>query len=164
MLLMTEQQPEGRFNLKDPVHILACGFGLGLAKKAPGTWGTLAAFPFYFVLLQFPDWVYLLATAVMAVVGIWICGKTSEDMGVHDHGGIVWDEVVGMLITLFWVPVEWPWILAAFVAFRFFDILKPWPIRWLDKQVDGGFGIMIDDVIAGLFGLAVMHLALYYWY
>jgi phosphatidylglycerophosphatase A len=149
-----------KFNLRDPIHILACGFGLGLAKKAPGTWGTLAAFPFYFLLIPFSDLVYVSATLVMAVLGIWICDKTSRDLGVHDHGGIVWDEVVGMLITLFWVPVEWPWILAAFVAFRFFDILKPWPIRWLDKRVHGGFGIMVDDVIAGLFAWLVIQLAI----
>ncbi|GAA5217409.1 phosphatidylglycerophosphatase A [Corallincola platygyrae] len=151
-----------QFNLKDPVHILATGFGLGLAKKAPGTWGTLAAFPFYFLMLPLADWLYLAIVAVMAIVGIWICGKTSDDLGVHDHGGIVWDEVVGMLITLFWVPVQWPWILAAFVAFRFFDIVKPWPIRWLDKRVSGGFGIMIDDVIAGVFAWGVLQVALIY--
>jgi phosphatidylglycerophosphatase A len=88
------------------------------------------------------------------VLGIWICGKTAEDMGVHDDSSIVWDEVAGMLITMLAVPLSWQTVLVGFMLFRFFDILKPWPISYLDKHVHGGFGIMIDDVLAGLFALA----------
>ncbi len=93
-------------------------------------------------------------------MGIWICGKTAEDMGVHDDSSIVWDEVAGMLITMLAVPLSWQTLLMGFVLFRFFDILKPWPISYLDKHVHGGFGIMIDDVLAGLFALFIIHLGL----
>ncbi|MBW3137941.1 phosphatidylglycerophosphatase A family protein [Ferrimonas balearica] len=145
--------------LTNPVHFLAVGFGLGLARKAPGTWGTLAALPFYFLMADLSLPLYLGITAVMGVVGIYLCGKTAEDMNTHDHPAIVWDEVVGMLITMAMLPAGWPWMVGAFVAFRFFDILKPWPIRLLDKHVHGGLGIMIDDVLAGVFALGVVQLA-----
>ncbi len=147
----------------DPIHFLAFGFGSGLAPKAPGTFGTVAAIPVYLLLsllASLPG--YLVITALFSVVGIWICDKTSKDLGVHDHSGIVWDEIVGYLITMILVPLTWYWILAGFVLFRFFDILKPWPISILDKKVSGGFGIMVDDIVAGVFSLGVMHLLIYF--
>ncbi len=148
----------------DPIHFLAFGFGSGLAPKAPGTFGTVAAIPVYLLLSLLASLpVYLVVTALFSVVGIWICGKASKDLGVHDHSGIVWDEIVGYLITMILVPVTWYWILVGFVLFRFFDILKPWPISILDKKVSGGFGIMVDDIVAGLFSLGVMHLLIYYF-
>ncbi len=148
----------------DPIHFLAFGFGSGLAPKAPGTFGTVAAIPVYLLLsLLAPLPVYLVITALFSVVGIWICGKTSKDLGVHDHSGIVWDEIVGYLITMILVPLTWYWVLAGFVLFRFFDILKPWPISILDKKVSGGFGIMVDDIVAGVFSLGVMHLLIYFF-
>jgi phosphatidylglycerophosphatase A len=101
--------------------------------------------------------VYLVLTALLGLAGIWLCGYTARALGVHDHGGIVWDEIVGLLITLIAVPPDWRWLLAGFLLFRLFDILKPWPIRWLDRRVGGGFGIMIDDVLAGLFALLCLH-------
>ena len=145
-------------NLKKPAHLLAFGFGSGLAPYAPGTFGTLVGIPFFLILSLLPVPLYVAVTLVLLVIGIRICDSCSRDLGVHDHGGIVWDEIVGYLIAMIAVPVEWHWMITGFLLFRFFDILKPWPIRWLDKQVHGGFGIMIDDVIAGLFALVCQHL------
>ncbi len=140
----------------DPVHFFAFGFGSGLAPKAPGTFGTLAALPIFFGLQYLSVNAYIAVLVVTSLVGIWICGESSRRLGVHDHGGIVWDEFVGLWITLFMVPAGWQWIVLGFVLFRFFDILKPWPIKWLDQKVSGGFGIMIDDVIAGLFAWVIL--------
>lgn len=145
-------------SMKNPTHLLAFGFGLGLAPKAPGTFGTLAALPFFALMQHLSMPVYAAIVALMGVIGIYLCDKTARDMGEHDHPGIVWDEVVGMLITMAALPNGWHWWLIAFIAFRFFDIIKPWPIRLLDRHVHGGFGIMIDDVLAGFFGLASVQL------
>lgn len=143
---------------KNPNHLFAFGFGSGLAKKAPGTFGTLAAIPF-FLLLQNLSWpIYLSWLLVTFALGVLWCDRSSKALGVHDHGGIVWDEFVGFWITMFMAPAGWMWILIGFVLFRFFDILKPWPINWLDKKVHGGFGIMIDDVLAGIYALIVLQL------
>lgn len=150
-----------RVSLLNPVHFLAFGFGSGLASKMPGTFGTLAALPLVVLLSHFSSFsVYLIVTILVCVLGIWICGKTAEDMGVHDDSSIVWDEVAGMLITMLAVPLSWQTVLVGFILFRFFDILKPWPISYLDKHVHGGLGIMIDDVLAGLIAVACLHLCL----
>ncbi len=141
---------------RNPVHFLAFGFGLGAAPVAPGTFGTLAALPFFWLMSPLALPAYLAVLLVLGLVGIWLCHVTSRDLGVHDHSGIVWDEIVGYLITLAAAPPGWEWLLAGFVLFRFFDILKPWPISWLDKQVHGGLGIMLDDVLAGIFAWAVL--------
>lgn len=143
---------------RNPVHFVAFGFGSGAAPFAPGTFGTLAAIPFYLLLQYLPLGSYLLVLVVAFVVGCWLCEITSRDIGVHDHGGIVWDEFVGFWITMIAAPPGWLWIVIGFALFRLFDILKPWPIRWVDKQVHGGFGIMLDDVLAGLFALAALQL------
>jgi phosphatidylglycerophosphatase A len=137
--------------LKTPAGLLAFGFGSGLAPKAPGTFGSLAAIPLYLLLAPLNHWLYLGIVVLAFVLGIYLCDKASRDLGVHDHGGIVWDEFVGLWLALWLVPVSWEWVLAGFVLFRFFDIVKPFPIKWLDQKVGGGFGIMIDDVIAGLY-------------
>ncbi|MFQ3229726.1 phosphatidylglycerophosphatase A [Reinekea sp.] len=146
------------------VHFLAFGFGSGAAPKAPGTFGTLMAIPLYLLLAQLPLWAYVVALVVSFAVGIYLCEQASKDMGVHDHGGIVWDEFVGFWIAMTALPFHWAWILAGFVLFRIFDILKPWPISWLDKRVHGGLGIMIDDVLAGLFALIILQLANHWWF
>jgi phosphatidylglycerophosphatase A len=143
--------------LLDPRHVLSLGFGSGLAPLAPGTFGTLAAIPVYWMMSTLPLEMYLIITLLAFVVGIYLCGFTSRRLGVHDHSGIVWDEVVGYLITMIAVPATWTWMLAGFILFRFFDILKPWPIRWADKRLHGGFGIMFDDVLAGIFSLLALH-------
>jgi phosphatidylglycerophosphatase A len=135
----------------NPVHFLAYGFGSGCAPRAPGTFGTLAAVPVYLLLAQLPVPFYLLTVLLAFVAGVWICGKTSRDVGVHDPGGIVWDEFVGFWLTMTLVPPDWYWVLAGFILFRVFDILKPFPIGLLDKRVGGGLGIMLDDVLAGIY-------------
>ncbi len=145
--------------LTSPVHLLAFGFGSGLAPKAPGTFGTLAAIPFYLLLAMLPLWAYGLLVVIAAIAGVWICGESSRRLGVHDHGGIVWDEFVGLWITLLAVPPGWLWLVLGFGLFRLFDIWKPWPIRIADRQVSGGFGIMLDDILAGVFALAVLQIS-----
>ncbi|MFT6345088.1 MAG: phosphatidylglycerophosphatase A [Paraglaciecola sp.] len=156
-----DKQIRSRVSLLNPVHFLALGFGSGLAAKMPGTFGTLAALPLVVLLSLYSSFnIYLIVTILSSVVGIWICGKAADDMGVHDDSSIVWDELAGMLITMLAVPLSWQTLLAGFLLFRFFDIIKPWPISYLDKHVHGGFGIMIDDVLAGLFALVCLHLCL----
>ncbi len=144
--------------LKNPVHFLSLGFGSGLAPYAPGTFGTLAAIPLYLLLQPLGIGVYLVVTFLAFLVGIWLCGETANALGVHDHSGIVWDEIVGYLITMIAVPLNWKWILLGFLLFRLFDIAKPWPIKWVDSKVSGGLGIMLDDVLAGFFALIALHL------
>ena len=152
-----------RVSLANPVHFLALGFGSGLAPKAPGTFGTIAAIPLVCLLAYSTSLSgYLLVTLVASIVGIWLCGKTAKDMMVHDDSSIVWDEIAGLLVTMIAVPLSWQTLLLGFVLFRLFDILKPWPISYLDARVHGGFGIMIDDVLAGFFALILMHITLYF--
>ena len=136
--------------LANPIHLLAFGFGAGLSPKAPGTAGTVVAVLIYLVLPSMPPIVYAGFILFSFMLGIWICGKTAEDLGVHDHGGIVWDEFVGYWITMFMAPSGLIWVLLGFVLFRLLDILKPWPIKWADKKLTGGLGIMLDDVLAGI--------------
>jgi phosphatidylglycerophosphatase A len=145
--------------LKYPPIFLATGFGSGLSPVAPGTVGTLVSL-LLFIFVKDTGWPLLAICVVGFFIGIWLCGRSSEKLGVHDHGGIVWDEFVGMWITMLWVPLSFSTLILAFLLFRLFDILKPWPIGYLDKRVHGGFGIMIDDVIAGIFANACLHLIL----
>jgi phosphatidylglycerophosphatase A len=135
---------------RNPVHFLAFGLGSGAAPRAPGTFGTLAALLLYLVLPAMSPFAYALFLLSGFLLGVWICGKTARDIGVHDHGGIVWDEFIGFWLTMFLSPPGLFWLLSGFVLFRVFDIVKPWPIRWFDRHVHGGFGIMIDDVLAGV--------------
>lgn len=144
--------------LRQPVHWLAFGFGSGLSPKAPGTAGTLMAIPLYLLLAQLPLWAYGAVVLLALLVGVYLCDRTSRDLGVHDHPGIVWDEFVGYWITMLAAPAGWLWVLIGFAWFRVFDVLKPWPIRWLDRHVHGGFGIMIDDVVAGVMALVCVQL------
>ncbi len=144
--------------LTNPIHLLAFGFGAGLAPKAPGTFGTLAAVPFYLLLARLPLGAYLAILAVVILAGIWICGRASRDLGVHDHPGVVWDEFAGFFVTMIAAPAGWLWVVAGFVLFRVFDILKPWPIGWLDRRVGGGLGIMLDDLLAGAYAWVVLQL------
>lgn len=146
---------------KHPVHFLAIGLGSGAAPKAPGTFGTLAGLVLFLPLSLLPLSWYLAWVAVAALLGIYLCGKTARDWQVHDHGGIVWDEFVGFWITMIAVPVTWYWLLIGFALFRLFDIWKPWPIRYCDRHIHGGFGIMIDDILAGVFAWGAMCLLLW---
>jgi phosphatidylglycerophosphatase A len=135
---------------QDPVYFIAFGFGTGLMPVAPGTWGTLAAFPVYLLMLNTHWSIYLGLTLLAFILGVWVSDKVSKDLGVHDYKGIVWDEVVGYLLTMFLAPVGITWMITGFLLFRLFDIWKPQPIRLIDKKVHGGLGIMLDDVAAAI--------------
>lgn len=151
---------KSRLNLRNPWHLLATGFGSGLLPWVPGTWGSLAAIPFWCLMTLLPHDLYVLVLLVGISVGVYLCHRTAKDMGVHDHGSIVWDEFIGMWITLMAIPINsWPWVLAGFVVFRIFDMWKPWPIRWFDRNVHGGMGIMVDDIIAGVISAAILYAA-----
>lgn len=148
--------------ISHPLHVLALGFGSGRAPVAPGTFGTLAAIPLFLLLAQLPLSAYLLVLALICVAGIFICGKTARDWGVHDHSAIVWDEFAGFLLTMTAAPCHWLWIMLGFGLFRLFDIWKPFPIGRLDAEVNGGLGIMLDDLVAGLYALLCLQIILYF--
>lgn len=152
-------KPSWRFLLSHPAHLLSFGFGSGLARKAPGTFGTLVAFPIYWYLApRLSDAVFLLVLIWAFAIGVWVCDITGKALGDADYGGIVWDEIVAMLLVLFFTPPGWEWWLLAFVLFRFFDIVKPPPIRYFDSNWHGGLGVMFDDLLAA--GYALLCLAL----
>jgi phosphatidylglycerophosphatase A len=144
--------------LLHPVDFLALGFGSGLLPYAPGTAGTVAAIPLYLLLQPLATPYYVAAVLLLALAGIAICGQTANRLGVHDHPGIVWDEIVGYLVAMAFAPPGWLWLAVGFVLFRLFDIIKPWPIKWCDRQVSGGLGIMLDDLLAGIFSAVVLQL------
>ena len=151
---MSEHTTMRRLQLQDlahPVHFFALGFGSGLSPKAPGTMGTLMAVPFVLLWQQLPLWGFALVVLLSCLVGVWLCGVTARNLGVHDHPGIVWDEFAGYWLTMLFAPSGWQWLLLGFVLFRIFDILKPWPIGWVDRRVSGGLGIMLDDILAGIY-------------
>ncbi|HVT36054.1 MAG TPA: phosphatidylglycerophosphatase A [Nevskiaceae bacterium] len=160
--------PPAALVLTTPEHFIAFGFGAGLARTAPGTWGTLVGVPFFLALQFLPVPAYLAACVLFFVFGCWVCGESARLLRVHDYGGIVFDEIAGFLIAC--VPLvrgaglvhQWlaAWLLAAFALFRFFDIIKPWPIGWFDRRLRGGFGIMFDDALAGIFTAAWLLLLL----
>ncbi|MEZ0247100.1 MAG: phosphatidylglycerophosphatase A [Methylophilaceae bacterium] len=149
--------PDRRFLLQHPAHLLALGFGSGLARIAPGTLGTVVAFPLFYGMMALPTAFHLPLIALLFVAGIPICARTSQALGVEDHGGIVWDEIVAMLLVLEFTPRTWPWWLAAFVLFRLFDIWKPFPIRLCDTRLKGGFGVMFDDLLAAIYTLLTLY-------
>jgi len=142
--------------LKRPVCFLGLGFGSGLAPFAPGTFGTIAAIPIYLLMQDLPLTIYLFVTTVFFILGIYICQKSADWLGKDDPSAVVWDEIVGYLVTMISAPSGWQWVLIGFVLFRFFDIIKPWPISWLDKNLHGGLGIMVDDVVAGMFAMILL--------
>ncbi|WP_367605891.1 phosphatidylglycerophosphatase A [Legionella sp. W05-934-2] len=144
-----------------PSFFTAFGFGTGLSRIAPGTFGTLAALPIYALIYQFSPLVYGLICAVLFFVGIPLCGKVAKDIGIDDYKGIVWDEVVGYLVTLYMVPPSVSTLVAAFLLFRLFDILKPPPIGWVEKKVRGGFGVMFDDLLAAIPACLILHLLIW---
>lgn len=145
-----------------PIHFLAFGFGSGLAPVAPGTFGTLVGIPFFFFMASLPLWGYLALVLAFFLFGVWLCDRSSKMLGVHDHGGIVWDEIVGYLITMIAAPAGWEWVIVGFILFRIFDIFKPWPIAYLDRHVSGGFGIMVDDILAGVYAMLILQLLSYF--
>jgi len=161
---MTTSQPKVNFSelLKRPVCLLGLGFGTGLAPKAPGTFGTLAAIPIYWLMQDLPLITYLLITIIAFIVGVWICQQSANWLQKEDPSAVVWDEIVGYLVTMIAAPSGWQWMLIGFVLFRLFDIWKPWPISYLDKNLHGGLGIMVDDVVAGVFSFGVLQLIVIY--
>jgi len=157
MTAFFENDPDlRRVALRTPAGFLAFGLGSGLARHAPGTMGTLLAVPFGLLLKQLPATWYGPVLLVLFAAGVYLCGAASRMLGQHDPGGIVWDEMVGYWLTVALVPVTWAWWLAAFVLFRFFDIVKPWPIRLAEQRLGGGLGIMVDDVIAAVYAMLVL--------
>ncbi|MBT7307138.1 MAG: phosphatidylglycerophosphatase A [Gammaproteobacteria bacterium] len=148
--------PSAKTVFTDPAHLFAFGFGSGLAPFAPGTFGTAAAIPFYLLMQSLSLPLYLGLVLIAFIFGVWVCGKAGAALGEHDHGGIVWDEFVGFWVTMVAAPSGWQWIVAGFLLFRLFDIWKPWPINWADQQLSGGLGVMLDDLIAGLYALILL--------
>ena len=155
---MTTSRPDLKFLFAHPAHLIAFGFGSGLAPKAPGTVGTLLGWPLYWLVIaaapDLPNQLVLLIASFL--LGIWACGRSGRALGVADHGGMVWDEIVAFALVLLFTPPGWVWTGIAFLLFRFFDILKPWPIRLADRHLKNGFGVMFDDFLAAGYALALI--------
>lgn len=151
-----KKKPTWAFLISHPAHFFGLGLGSGLTGFAPGTFGTLAAIPLWWMIAAQPFIIQCVVIVFASVVGIYFCSKTASDLGTHDHGAIVWDEFVGYWIAMLFAPAGWLWVVVGFILFRIFDILKPWPISYLDKHIHGGLGIMLDDIVAGLLAGIVM--------
>ena len=155
---------EKKINLKNPVHFLAIGFGSGLLKPAPGTWGTLAGLMLSILLWNITqsNLFFIFLTVISFIFGCYLCQKTSNDLGVHDDGRIVWDEIVAIFLMFAFLPEYnlFTYILT-FISFRVFDILKPYPIRYFDEKLESGLGIMVDDILAAIFALISLYII--YW-
>jgi phosphatidylglycerophosphatase A len=155
--------PSLRFLFAHPAHLIALGFGSGLSPVAPGTAGTLFAWASFLPLrAAMGDMALLVVLAVCLVGGVFAVHKTGADLGVVDHGSIVWDEVVPFWLVLFFCPVGWIWQATAFALFRLFDIVKPQPARFFDRKVKNGFGVMADDLVAAGYALLVLALLRYF--
>ena len=146
---------------RHPVHFVALGFGSGLLPKAPGTFGTMAAVPLCLALKNLPPGIYLLVVGGAFAIGVWVCAYTAQRLGDKDHPAIVWDEIVGYLATLVWIPIEVWTVIVGFVLFRIFDILKPWPVGLIDRTLTGGLGIMTDDLAAAVCANLVLQVLLW---
>ena len=144
------------FAFSHPAHVIASGFGTGLAPFAPGTFGTLLGWAIGWALADLHEGVIFSALVILFLVGLWACEITGRHLGISDHGSMVWDEVVAFALVIALVPRELAWQLAAFAAFRFFDIVKPPPIRYLERRYGGGFGVMFDDLVAAGYALLVL--------
>lgn len=143
---------------QNPLHFIAFGFGSGAMPIAPGTFGTLMAIPFYLALQYLPLPIYIAITLVIIVGSIWLSDKISREINVHDHPGMCLDEIVGFFVTMTAAPKGILWVILGFLLFRLFDIWKPQPIRYIDEKIGGGFGIILDDVVAGVLACVVLHL------
>jgi phosphatidylglycerophosphatase A len=156
---MIAARPSMAFTYSHPAHVIAFGFGAGLAPVAPGTAGTLLAWPLGWLLAGLlPPAALVALIAALFALGVWACELTGRRLGVPDHGSMVWDEVVAFLLVLAFVPRDLAWQAAAFALFRLFDIAKPPPIRWLERRYHGGFGVMFDDLVAAGYALVILAL------
>lgn len=154
-------EPSFKLLLSHPAYFCALGFGSGLAKKAPGTFGTLVGLPIFWLISGLGVCIQLAIIFALFLIGIYFCDKTGKALGVSDHGGIVWDEIVAIMLVLTVTPYQWQWWLAAFVLFRLFDIWKPAPIDQCDARVKGGLGVMLDDLLAAIY--AIISLKILLW-
>jgi phosphatidylglycerophosphatase A len=145
-----------KFVFSHPAHFLAFGFGAGLSPYAPGTVGTLVAFPLFFLLHGLDPVIYFALVALLYIAGVWFCDVAGKSLGVSDHGGIVWDEIVAFLLVLHFSPQTLPGYASAFLLFRLFDIWKPFPIRYADRHIHGGFGVMFDDLLAAIYAVVCL--------
>ncbi len=153
--------PTLKLLLSHPAHFCALGFGTGLAKKAPGTFGTFAGLPLFWLIADLGFYTQLAIITALFVAGIYFCEKTGKALGVSDHGSIVWDEIVAIMLVLTVTPYHWQWWLVAFILFRLFDIWKPSPIRQCDAKVKGGLGVMLDDVLAAIYAIISLEILLW---
>lgn len=145
--------PSFRFLFSHPNHFISLGFGSGLAKKAPGTFGTLIGLPLFWLIAPYSIGQQLIIITALFVLGIYFCTFTGRALGIVDHGSIVWDEIVAIMLVLTFTPLQWQWWLAAFILFRLFDIWKPYPIHQLEAKFKNGFGVMFDDLLAAIYAI-----------
>ncbi len=153
--------PNVKLLLAHPAHFFGLGFGAGLAKKAPGTFGTLVGLPLFLLIAQLSIYIQLTIISALFLIGIYFCEITGKALGVADHGGIVWDEIVAIMLVLTITPLQWQWWVVAFVLFRLFDIWKPAPIRQCDAKIKGGFGVMLDDLLAAIYTMISLKVLLW---
>jgi phosphatidylglycerophosphatase A len=152
-----DKQLRQRVSLLNPDHFFGLGFGAGLIPLMPGTFGSLAAIPLLLAMSSLSIFWFVFITLLAIIIGIRFCQKTTDALGLHDHGSIVWDEIAGMMVVFIALPINTLTLAIGFLLFRFFDILKPWPISLFDRKVHGGFGIMLDDVVAGAMACICLH-------
>ena len=145
--------PNLKLLLSHPTHFFSLGFGSGLAPKAPGTFGTIIGLPLFLLISSYGLSVKLAIIAALFIIGIYCCDKTGKALGVADHGAIVWDEIVAMMLVLVFSPLTWLGWLVAFCLFRLFDIWKPFPISYFDAKLKNGFGVMFDDLLAAIYAI-----------
>ena len=162
---MTDTRPITKKVFTNPWYFIAYGFGSGLMPRAPGTAGSLLGLLLFIPALALPIVVQIAIIVLAFALGVFVSGKVAKLLAIKDPSGIVWDEFVGMWITMLWLPHQWYWLLIAFALFRLFDIWKPWPVSVADREVAGGLGIMLDDVVAAVYALGTLQLAYYLqWY
>jgi phosphatidylglycerophosphatase A len=147
------QQPVPAAVWRNPLYFVGFGLGSGAMPFAPGTFGTLMAIPFYLLLSKLSLPWYLLFVCAFSVFSAWVCERLSRELKIHDHPGMCIDEFVGFFVTMIYAPAGVGWVITGFLLFRLFDIWKPWPIIWLDKHIHGGIGMVLDDIVAGLFSM-----------
>lgn len=150
--------PVPRSVWQKPSYFIAFGFGSGAVPFAPGTFGTLMAIPFYLAMQSLSHLMYLFLVVIITIASMWLCDKVTKEINVQDHSGMCLDEIVGYLVTMYAAPHGFIWIALGFLLFRLFDIWKPWPISYIDKHVHGGIGIILDDVLAGIYSLIILQL------